>query len=399
VIWSEPHGEHLAVVTERGTVHLLEMPFSAFMWPPPRRRKTTQEAPADTNEAPATAVSLATGAFGAAYQAAKPFVSRSRRDSGGLPSGAGNIFKDSAAHGGRAIAASISNSLGKTGTAINQLRHSGENRVSLPSSTYLPASACVKWVRGRKSHTLFAIGNGLVRVFPSRTRRVQSGKRNGRSSRYNDIKVPTLPDDTVAPAIKQIIELGAQDEVLDLSDRDMDAGNTMMLKKQHPRIVAADLSLDAAIPQAEIESSAPYQPFHTDRRVTLCEYTMESALDCELTMPFSNIDMEDKPASKKNKSKSRAVNLGADAPSWAFGQDIAVKRLDLGTPHILDDDADGVYDHALPPSAMERVMEYGDHEQIVVTTRKRRNARHGDGDGDGFFEDDCEVLDFADQRV
>ena len=55
---------------------------------------------------------------------------------------------------------------------------------------------------------------------------------------------------------------------------------------------------------------------------------------------------------------------------------------------------------ALPPSAMERVMLYGEAEQIVVTTRRRRGGtRTGEGDEDGFFEDDCEVLDFADQRV
>jgi hypothetical protein len=48
---------------------------------------------------------------------------------------------------------------------------------------------------------------------------------------------------------------------------------------------------------------------------------------------------------------------------------------------------------------MERVMKVGDEEQIVVTTRRRRGARQGDPDEDGFFEDDCEVLDYADQRV
>jgi hypothetical protein len=41
----------------------------------------------------------------------------------------------------------------------------------------------------------------------------------------------------------------------------------------------------------------------------------------------------------------------------------------------------------------------------VITTRRRRNtSRLGpdhadDGDEEGFFEDDCEVLDFASQRV
>ena len=45
-----------------------------------------------------------------------------------------------------------------------------------------------------------------------------------------------------------------------------------------------------------------------------------------------------------------------------------------------------------------------DMEQIVVTTRRRKGARSGhdssgDVDEEGFFEDDCEVLDFASQRV
>jgi hypothetical protein len=39
-------------------------------------------------------------------------------------------------------------------------------------------------------------------------------------------------------------------------------------------------------------------------------------------------------------------------------------------------------------------------EQVVVTTRRRRVKREGDEEGEeGFFEDDCEVLDFAEDRV
>jgi hypothetical protein len=37
-------------------------------------------------------------------------------------------------------------------------------------------------------------------------------------------------------------------------------------------------------------------------------------------------------------------------------------------------------------------------EQVVVTTRRRR-VRRGEEGEEGFFEDDCEVLDFAEDRV
>ncbi|XP_044724203.1 uncharacterized protein HRG_02099 [Hirsutella rhossiliensis] len=395
VAWTEPQGERLAMVTERGTIHLLEMPFSAFMWPPPRRRKMAAKGAPEPSDASSSAVSIASGAFGAAYQAAMPFVTRSRRSSSNAAAAAaaaaaasGNTLRDSAAQGGRVIAATISNSLGKTGTAINHLRHTGENRVTLPPSTVLPSAGCVSWLKCRKSQVLVSVGGGLVRMFPCKTRRPSSaaaGKRIARAHKYNDIKVPLLPDDVVAPLVRQILDLGAPDEYLELSDAELETGNTLTLKAQvHP--APPIHGMDATIPQAEIESSAPYQPFHTDRRVVFC-------------------GLEEQASSKKKKRRPQMAGSpepGDTATSslWAFGQDIPAVSLSMGLPSSPDDDEAGPDDHlALPQSAMERVMQYADEEQIVVTTRRRRGARPGDTDEDGFFEDDCEVLDFADQRV
>ncbi|KAF5027246.1 hypothetical protein F66182_662 [Fusarium sp. NRRL 66182] len=406
VAWTQAQSERLAMVTERGTVHLLDMPSSAFMWPAPRRRQAVQESGTATPEQPNTAVSLATGAFGAAYQAAKPFVSRPRRSSANVPNMAGNTLKDSAAMGGRVIAASISNSLGKTGTAINQLRHTGENRVSLPPSSNLPSASCVTWVRSRRHQGLFVVGDGLVRAFSCRTRRssVQAGRRVTRASRYHDYTVPILPSDLVAPAVRQMVDLGAQEEILDLSDGDMDAGNTLTLNTR-PRVVSADHSMESSIPQAEIESSAPYQPFHTDRRVTLCEYRRGTTDQIEAVSTILAETSLEENSTKKKKKKGQPVESGvfreaSNTTAWAFGQDIPVVRLDLGLPTVAEEEYDGPRGHlALPPSAMERVMQYGDEEQIVVTTRRRRGVQGASQGEDGFFEDDCEVLDFADQRV
>ncbi|KAK2601747.1 hypothetical protein QQS21_004735 [Conoideocrella luteorostrata] len=405
VAWSEPHGDRLAMVTDRGTIHLLDMPFSSFMWPPPRRRKVAPKPGAEVSEQSNSAVAIASGALGAAYQAAKPFVSRSRRSSSNAVSpSAGATLRDSAAQGGRVIAASISHSLGKTGTTINQLRHTGENRVSLPPGIGLPSVGCVSWFRGRRSQSLFSLGGGLVRVFPCRTRASSSapGKKISRANKYKDTKLPLLPDDVVAPLVRQIMELGAADEYLEMSEADMEAGNTMTLKSPPHAAAVPRHGLDATIPQAEIESSAPYQPFHTDRRVLLCEYgRVDSA-----SVLLANVALEDNPSMMKKKTKgkqntelSTGLETGA-ASAWAFGQDIPSVKLDLGFPAASEEDFIGPDDHmALPQSAMERVMQYGDAEQIVVTTRRRRGARQGEGDEDGFFEDDCEVLDFADQRV
>lgn len=396
VSWTEPQGERLAMVTERGTVHLLEMPFSAFMWPPPRRRKVARKSVAETSEASNSAVSIASGAIGAAYQAAKPSVTRSRRSSANTPA-PGNTLRDSAAQGDRAIAATISHSLGKTGNAINQLRHTGENRVSLPPGAAIPSAACVTWLKGCKSQALATVGGGLVRTFPCSRSSAVAGKRIARANKYRDVKMPLLPDDVVAPVVHQIVDLGTPEEYFDLSDVEMEAGNTMTLKSQARAAAPPLYGLDATIPHAEIESSAPYQPFHTDRRVALFQYDQGGAaaeLDLVSAM-LANASLGDQPSSRKRKKRSDRAAMDA----WAFGQDIAAVKLDVGLSISPDDDEAGDDHAALPASAMERVMQYGQKEQIVVTTRRRRGVRQGDPDEDGFFEDDREVLDFVDQSL
>ncbi|OLN93903.1 hypothetical protein CCHL11_03368 [Colletotrichum chlorophyti] len=406
VAWSKPNGERIAMVTERGTVHLLDMPSSAFTWPPPRRRKATEENGAPASDAPTSAVSIASSAFGAAVQAARPLITRPRRSSVNAQGLANGNFVDSASVGGRAIAASISHSLGKTGVAINQLRHTGDNRVSLPQSSLLPSASCVVWIIGRKYHTLYAVGDGLVRTFPSKTRRpssVSTKQRMPRGLRYKDFKILTLPDNGFAPAVRQFID---SDEYLELSDREMDAGNTLTLEPR-PRPLQIDLSAEASIPQAEIESSAPYQPFHTDRRVSLYEYGTHSATTQapSLAALMAENNLEDRVMPKQKKKQQRALAQYAPAEAissqpWAFGQPLNFVKLDLGHHSVSEDEFNISDDHrALPLSSMERVMHRGENgDEIVVTTRRRRGARHPE-DEDGFFEDDCEVLDFADQRV
>ncbi|KAK1992049.1 hypothetical protein LX36DRAFT_674814 [Colletotrichum falcatum] len=406
VAWSKPNGERIAMVTERGTVHLLDMPSSAFTWPPPRRRKATEENGAPASDAPSSAVSIASSAFGAAYHAARPLITRPRRSSANAQGLAGGNFVDSASVGGRAIAASISHSLGKTGVAINQLRHTGDNRVSLPQSSTLPGSSCVVWITGRKYHTLYVVGDGLVRTFPSKTRRsstAPSKQRTARGLRYKDFKIPALPVDGLSPAVRQFID---SDECLDFSDRELDAGKTLTLDPR-ARPLQVDLSAEASIPQAEIESSAPYQPFHTDRRVSLYEYGGQSAaLPPSLAALMADATLEDQATPKQRRrqqQRSRAQHTPVETDSsqpWAFGQPLNLVKLDTGHHSISEDEFNISDDHrALPLSSMERVMHRGENgDEIVVTTRRRRGARHME-DEDGFFEDDCEVLDFADQRV
>lgn len=417
VCWKQPAGDRLAVVTERGTVHMLDMPFAASLWPPPRRRRVRAKSDDNKADAPAaSAVSMATGAIGAAYQAAKPFVSRSRRSSagngtvGGAPVAPVTTLKESAAHSGRAIAASITSSIGKTGTAINQLRHTRENRVALPSSASLPSPCCVAWSAAKRS-SLYAVGGGTIRKFPERGRTISSATRNrpARSTRHTDFKVPLLPDDTVPPLIRKVLDGMPAEDYLDLSEPETDVANTVTLKGKRATAMA-DPGSAAAITHVEIETSTPYQPFHTDRRVGLCEYSTTATLLGDTDQSKGDTAPKTGKKSKNTSGSAVVAAVAAQKPAgssqpWAFGGNlpcttIKVSVMSLGAE---EDEMDGVMEEdggPLMSSTTQHITQYGEAEQIVVTTRRRRGVRQGDGGlEDGFFEDDCEVLDFADRRV
>ncbi|KAI1439542.1 hypothetical protein F5Y02DRAFT_62946 [Annulohypoxylon stygium] len=393
VSWAKPNGERAAMVTERGTVHLLDMPSSAYTWPPPRRRVKLEDGSPKSSDNAQSAVSLASNAISSAYGATRTLTSRHQRSISN--SQTTSTIMDRAGYGGKVIAAGISHSLGNAGTAINQLRHTGENRVSLPPGSLSPSPFCATWITGKKYHTLFVLGDGLVRTFPGKSRRSTVGKDKPRlhhSNRYRDFKLRSLPEDLIAPSIKQIID---PIEDLDITNQEQDGGNTLVFNPR-PQSIDSDYSPEASIPQAEIESSAPYQPFHTDRRVGL--YVYADDMSTSVSHLLAAASLEDKP----RRSRRRQAPTKSEQP-WAFGQAVSGVIVNAGLANFIDEDiSNSIDDHrALPASAMERVLQVGEHdEQIVVTTRRRRGGnRSADADEDGFFEDDCEVLDFADQRV
>ncbi|CAK7266007.1 hypothetical protein SEPCBS119000_001801 [Sporothrix epigloea] len=492
VAWTKPNGERLAMVTERGTVHLLDLPPSTFIWPPPRRRgNRPQEASGlassatdggsdpSASGAASAAVSYASSAITTAFDAARPLLARPRRSSASVSQSASAAIVDHASHGGKIIAAGISHSLGKTGNAISQLRHTGENRVSLPSGHFAPGSACVAWVAGKRHQSLFVLGNGLIRNFVSRTRKKSSGQRVLHLGFNRDFKVPSLPDDLLSPAVQHYLD---SDVFFDIIDQDDAGSNTMVLASHMRRPPTVPSGIESSIPHAEIESSAPYQPFHTDRRIALYEYdplrqdataigrqhttidpysnahdpptvkfsalTISAPQSTVYTWPLSE-DTHTVPVVRKKQKPAKKFKAGVDAPTseehedvniaqqeadngragdgigdntddhlsrdasqahaasgaWVFGQGIVSTLVDTGfTPMSAEDSFNISLEEtrALPASAIERVFEQvGGDEHIVVTTRRRRGAGRAPGaeDEDGFFEDDCEVLDFADQRV
>jgi len=394
VVWTSPHGERAAMVTERGTVHVLDLPASAFTWPPPRQKLSISKTEDEASSAAVSAAGVASSAITSVWTGVRPLVTRKRRSSTGISSISTTSVKSQAGHGTQALAAGISRSVGAATGRMNEMRKSGNTKLHLPNSTLTPSRACIRLLNGKRNDSVFVLGGGVVGLYTIKSRRADRPADNQKASKgakYIEFRLPHFPDAALTPeVIRDIHQTGDFD--LPKGEINMDRNKA----RQATNLATRSRGAESSIPQAEIESNAPYQPFHTDRRVALHVY----AEDLEPIMSpsvSSLLSSEDKKLTPKTNLKR----------AWAFGEPIRTTKLDVGPLQNTEDSFYDPSDHrALPTSAIERVTRVTDSneetEHIVVTTRIRKSARSGNENGrdeEGFFEDDCEVLDFASQRV
>ena len=382
VVWSSPRGDRLALVTENGTAHIFELPPSAFVWPPLRRSVRPNTAAGsttsrDTDNETAIDDSTMTKAFTSAINMVnnktQPFLAavKNRPPSFNIPfSAIGGLGVTSAvgAKGGKAVAAGISKSVGAASGTVNTLRHVGENRLHLPGSAHDRTAASVSWMSGRDQGRLAVVGGGVLRVYSvaHRTKAQRGGQRypSIMGRRIAEFALPTASDETLAPAVRDYVRAEG-----DFHDPPLVPGGYWSLQTNPSDARKTVKPTAHPLSFAEIETNPPYQPFHTDPRVKL--------------FVFDN--NQPPPTTHPN--------------SWAFGEHIPATKVELGSAVLNEDGGDGEE----PGSAhMENVTTFrkgGDNEleQIVVTTRRKRGR--GAVDEGEFFEDDCEVVDFAADRV
>lgn len=397
VVWSMPMGERLAIVTERRTAHILNLKEGAFLWPPLRRKMKPQvpTTTANTNsesfaDASPSGISVVRNAAKGAWIMASPIMGAKRIRSSSTSMSAASITAQ-AGQGGKAIAGVISKSFGAAASeTVKQLRKPGEIRLYLPGSSVPAGSACARWL-GRHSNCLAVVSGDVVRTYPLKPRQ-HSRKRSGGANRYMDFKLPSLPDPVGAPTVLRSLpsDIDSENQVMGAYNT-ADAG--LVLRR---RVMIGQSENDSPIPHAEIESNAPYQPFHTDRRVALHVY---STLVDQPPSPSVSALLSPLSISDPRQPDSTSSN-----DPWVFGRPIHTRKLDVGQHETTDDDNDVSTSHiALPADALQRTMKIDgseqEGEQIVITTRRRKEASARDLDDDGFFEDDCDVLDFASQRV
>ncbi|KAK5167236.1 hypothetical protein LTR04_000158 [Oleoguttula sp. CCFEE 6159] len=419
VLWTTPKGERVAILTDKGTVHVFDMPQSSFQWPPPRRIVRTEHsgspvsvaeaaAPEPTNEGFA---SSAMSAFQSFNGKARPFVaavrSRSTSTGSGFPTFSNFSMSPSAAgaKGGRVVAAGLSMGLGAAASGVSTLRHAGDNKLHLHSAASGVSPGTVRWLSGRERGSIAIFAGGTLRLHT--VKRMATTRKHGvATSSVKVIKkksvqfwVPSITDD-VFPAGARLVD-------------PMPVEGYWGLRSPvfHPKGHQAKASETAApLSSAEIDTSPPYQPYHTDRRVNLFAY--------EEGASFWSQHVHCEELGDPLRAATHSLRPVIDEHSWAFGGDLPfIARLKTGLHNLANEEVYDEYDQGLADADLDdliggvagkmesslTVKKIGNEaldeevEQIVFTTRRRKVVA-GDED-DGFFEDDCEVLDFAEDRV
>lgn len=391
VIWSTPRVDKLAIITDKGTVHMFLMPASAFQWPPPRRIRQT--APA-AKQKEATLPTGNGGAVNSAMQAingtAKPFFDavRARNSSTGSRfslAGLG-VTPAAGAKSGKAVAAGV-------GKSINNIRHAGDNKLTLPTSPSGVKPYIVRWLSGRGRGSIALVSGGVLQIW-----RVQMRPATGKGKSSNTASIvktksvefglAPIHDSALPPSVtEQLFPQPGDPEPTQEFYGDWLPRN---LPSRKPGRLAGPPP--APLSFSEIETNPPYQPFYTDRRVTRFVYSRHapevqgssSEYQCSTPELVSELHHED------------------DNSPWLFGQDVETIRISTPATQAYDSGEDELVAGVAARIENKLVLRDGEEEveQVVVTTRRRRVRREGaEEEEEGFFEDDCEVLDFAEDRV
>jgi hypothetical protein len=376
VVWSAPRMDKLAVITDKGTVHMFPMPASAFQWPPARR---VRSAPAKPKEDTASTGrgSAITSAMQTLNGTAKPWLDavRARNTSGGSRFSLSSLGVTPAAgaKSGKAVAAGV-------GKSINNIRHAGDNKLTLPTTTSCVKPYSVRWLSGKGRGSIAIVSGGVLQIW-----RVQMRSSGGKGKSSH----------ATAIAKKKIVEFGLapiRDAALPPSVPEPMRG---CYGEWLPRSLPSRRPIGpsaAPLSFSEIETNPPYQPFYTDRRVTRFVYSR----------PFAEVEGSSSEYQPPTPGLSSGLHHNNDDSPWLFGEDVEAVRVSSPAAHTYDSGDEDLLAGVAARIENKLILRDGEEEveQVVVTTRRRRVKRDGaEEDEEGFFEDDCEVLDFAEDRV
>ena len=398
VQWESPLGNRFATLTQNRTIHMYDLPANALRWPPPRKAKKPRpvSAPAekpDTSQQSTSPLSFLASARNIANRT-QPMLANLRGRTPSVTGGVSGIGSSgiglasaTGMRGGKVVAAGFSKSLGAATDTVAHIRHAGQSKLHLKLEA---AAGRLVW-REREGRTLLCVldASGIKNYYVRKT-----------NPRERQLETVSVFDARKAVAYKLPEGLGPsleQMSIQDVATTQEDENNKRGFWKPETLRQAANNTANAPLSHAEIETNAPYQPFHSDHRVSMSIYADASQMT-ESNLPTVSVLFQ--PQGTQNR---------ASAPDrWVFGGDIPTLKLNI-TPALPQQSEQRVHESIVyRETTFAQIPGDDEAEQIVSTTRRRKAKKRGNDAGDSqvlgegqeeFFEDELEVLDFAADRV
>jgi len=237
---------------------------------------------------------------------------------------------------------------------------------------------------------------GTIAIYPVKT--VTSSGKGGPSELRVKISqkgvpfdLPLIPADKFAPAIIEAIAARAEGTAhVDLP------GSKGVWLLRAPHTLTKNMScFENWHAMVEAETNPPYQPFHTDRRVSLLAFAEPSIAPPRVPYKDSpaeefeqyDLDRQDYSHDILIPHVREAHHIGDDG-QWLFGKDIRGARTILEGGTGSSDDLEMYSDDSIQNQVE---MQEG---KLVMTTVRRKTR-----EDEEFFEDGAEIVDFADNRV
>ena len=315
-VWLEPRGEKLAIITDRGTVHLHDLPQSALQWPPPTRIIRSAEIEQHQSETPST--QPASGGWNSAFSAVSGSFAAVRNNPL-MGFGNFNLAQASAgagARGGKMVVHGFSKSVEAATGFGNTLIHMGETRLHIPGFSSSLNLGCARWWTG-KDVAIAVCGNGVIRLYrvDMRTQKNKNGKKKSHSVVGERLAEFGIPD--LAKHRKH------SDDELANNGIDVEITWPNIPHAARPQSSGNNSSINP-LSFAEIDSCTPYQPFHVDRRVGLYAYSDSSYKPGPYDKWIFGEDIPTKLVQDKSNTDSDLVSL--EEPALKQSKDAVPSR-------------------------------------------------------------------------
>ncbi|EXJ92776.1 hypothetical protein A1O3_01328 [Capronia epimyces CBS 606.96] len=371
VAWDGPTGYRFALVTKNRTVHIFDLPKAAFQWPPPRpKTHRPTSAPAEQPHMKTEHESASPGGFLASAMSiagrTQPMFAnlRGRAPSmnGGITSiGASGIGLASATgiKSGRAVAAGLSKSLGAATETVTNLRHANQSRLSLKT---IARVGMLCWQERDGKSVLSILDSTSIKNYYIRMTKPRENRQRDTVSVFNARKAVTC-------RLPKAVDLNPTGP----PPQGEGNGLTSFWRFRPGRDGATKMPHPLAF--AEIETNAAYQPFHSDRRVTI-SLTAGDVWAAEDHFPGPSHFFP-----QRTSVPVRSANAASE-DNWVFGTEIRSQRLNIvGSSQQVGDEGSVIYREtrmtpgapSLAPISAEVLDDGVSH--VVSNTKKRKSKK------------------------